>query len=378
MKLDPDKIEPAKKRPAKKSPATISPVRLGPAKKGPALPAAFYPASVLSLLALALWLLPPAAFEALYVRNLYPALTALSTGLTGWTVLPLGIAVLPPLVGLVLWRTLLTGKVTPLTVRLAGAALLAVVLLACYSLIWGLNYRRPPLPEVLGLAAATHAPSEMTGLAEDMLAWILAYRDSDPNAAEALAAVSEELERLAIRLDRPVRLPAGVKLLPSGSLLRAGYAGMVFPFTLEPQVDAALAPASRVSIGAHELAHVAGFAAESDADLAALLAGLRADNGFARYATALSLLARMLGALPSEERSALIDRLPERAVDDLAEARARSARYFRPTVSSRITAVYDRLLRSQGVSGGVAQYGQAPQLAAIARVQGLLPEPPAR
>lgn len=346
-------------------------------KKRPALPVAFYPVTALSLLALSLWLLPPAAFDVVYANGLYPALTALSAFLTAWTVLPLGIAVLPPLVGLILWRTLWPGKATPLTSRLARAVLLAAALLAGYSVMWGVNYRHPPLPEILGLAAGTHTPSEMTGLAEDMLAWILAYRHAEPDAQEALAAVSGELELLAIQFGRPVRLPGRVKLLPSGSLLRAGYAGMVFPFTLEPQVDAGLGPASRVSIGGHELAHVAGFAAESDADLAALLAGLRADHGFARYATALSLLARMLSALPSEERSGLIARLPERAVSDLAEARARSARYFRPTVAARITAVYDRLLQSQGVSGGVAQYAQAPQLAAIARRQGLLPEPPA-
>jgi hypothetical protein len=333
-------------------------------------------AATLALLALAFWLLPAPAFEALYGRGLYPALTSASTVLTGWTGLPLGLALLPLGVGIALWRTLFGPGPTPLTARLLRAVLIALVLLAGYALLWGINYRRPPLSLMLQLAGGAPAEEELSALAEEMLAWVIASQHAEQDTAAALAAISGELERLSLEVGWPASVPSAVKVLPAGSLLRAGYAGMLFPFTLEPQVDAGLTAASRAAIGAHELAHAAGFAAESDADLAALLAGLRADQPFANYATALSLLARMLGSLPAAERSSLASRLPEQALADLAEARRRTARYLLPTLSSRITAIYSRLLETQGIRGGVADYGQAPKLAALARRQGLLPPAP--
>jgi hypothetical protein len=333
-------------------------------------------AATLALLALAFWLLPAAAFEALYGRGLYPALTSASTSLTGWTVLPLGMALLPLGVGIVLWRTLFGRASIPLSARLLRAVSIAVVLLAGYTLLWGVNYRRPPLPQMLELAEGAPSEEEMRALAEEMLAWVVASHDAEQDAGAALAVIARELERLSLEVGWPSRVPSGVKVLPAGSLLRAGYAGMLFPFTLEAQVDGGLTATSRAAIGAHELAHVAGFAAESDADLAALLAGLRSDQPFANYATALSLLARMLGSLPAAERSSLTSRLPERALADLAEARRRTARYLLPSLSARIAAIYSRLLESQGIRGGVADYGQAPRLAVLARRQGLLPPAP--
>lgn len=333
--------------------------------------------AALALAALSLSLLPPPAFAELYGRRLYPALSTLFTLLTDWTRVPLGIAVLPPLVGLLLLRSLWRGPAgSSLASRLARLTMVAISLWAGYLLVWGLNYRRPPLLELSGVTESRPSDAEMAALAEELLVWLAANSAAPAETSEALAAVSAELEGLAWEIGWPARVPEGIKLLPPGSLLRAGYAGMLFPFTLEPQIDAALSPHSRVAIGAHELAHSAGFASEVDADLAAVIAGLRADHPFARYATALSLLARMLGSLSHEQRGTIIDRLPARAEADLAEARERSARYLRPSLAGRVTAVYNRLLQGQGVSGGVAAYGRVPRSAALARRQGLLPAPP--
>lgn len=329
----------------------------------------------LSFLAVSLWLLPDNLFEALYVRSLYPALTVAADMLTSWTAIPLGLVLLPLGTGLLLWRALLPPRASSLAGRLARAALIAAALVAAYSLMWGVNYRRAPLAELLGLPQGTATAEQLDELAEELFAFVLAGAEADVRTEAALASVALEIERLSQRIDRPARVPRRVKNLPSGTLLRAGYAGMLFPFTLEPQVDGGLAPASRVAVGAHELAHVAGFASEADADLAAVLAGLAAEEEFARYATALSLLSRTLPALPAARRSELIERLPERALSDLAEARSRAAFYLRPTVAARITTIYDRLLRSQG-SAGVISYGQAPRLAALALSHGLLPKRP--
>jgi hypothetical protein len=365
--------------------------------------------SGLASTALVLMTLPPAAFVTVYVRTLYPALVALFTTLTGWTFVPLGISTLPLLTGIVLWRWLAPRRFTgagrsptteplrpsrPFASRLAGPALLAVALGSSYLIVWGANYRRPPLLAQIDVAASGGASSPASGqavsardgespptqaefeaLAEELLVWIVAGASSLAQSEAALRAVSLELELLTEQLGTPTALPHRIKLLPPGTLLRAGYAGMLFPFTLEPQVDAGLSHASRVSVGAHELAHAAGFASEADADLAAVIAGLRARDPFARYATALSLMARMMGSLPGPVRGSLLARLPERAEADLSEARLRAARYLLPSFASRVTAIYDRLLRGQGVGSGVSEYGLTARNAVLARRRGLLPAP---
>lgn len=329
----------------------------------------------LVLLALVLVLLPDPAFHEIYGRRLYPSLTALFRLLTNWTPVPLGLAIIPTLTGILLVRALARRR-EPLPSRLARAALMAAALWAGYVILWGANYRRPALLELLAVEVERPSDSEMVDLARDLLAWVSTYSQTEADVSGALEAVSRELELLAWEVGWPARLPNDVKRLPAGTMLRAGYAGMLFPFSLEPNIDGGLFGHSRVSVGAHELAHVAGFAAEADADLAAFIAGVRADHPFARYATALSLLARTLGSLPREERTAMTESLPQRAAADLAEARMRSKRYLRPSLAARVTAIYHRLLQRQGMTGGVADYGLAPRSAALARRYGLLPQAP--
>ena len=368
----------------------------------------------LASLALTLFLLPPPAFAAVYGRTLYPALSALFAALTGWTYLPLGIAVLPILCGILLWRAVVSRRGPRRWWRLARLPLLALLLLSLYLVIWGANYRRPPLLQLLDLTPRQVTQAEIDAFASDLLAWIdagameldrvsaepdrvvtraplsggegppSASRSGllpasvtpDPATADALAAVARQLEGLALELGWPATVPSRVKLLPAGTLLSSGYAGMLFPFTLEPQLDAGLSAVSRVAIGAHELAHAAGFASEEDADAAALIAGLRSSDPLARYAVALSLLSRSLDSLSAEQRDYVAAQLPVRALRDLGEARARSSRYLNSSLARRVTAVYHRLLRGQGVESGVDAYRRAPVVGALLAAEDVLPRPP--
>ena len=339
----------------------------------------------LAALAATLLILPPALFAIVYGGALYPALSALFAFTTSWTSVPLGLAVVPVACGILLWRIIAPGVRLPLRRRLLGPLLLALLLLAAYLVTWGVNYRRPPLLELIDVPPRPVTQNELDAFAGELLGWVrstsneLAPGEAGPAAvdpAAALAAISVQLERLSLEVGWPATLPHGVKLLPPGSLLSSGYAGMLFPFTLEPQVDAGLSPVSRVAVGAHELAHAAGFASETDADLAALLAGLRAPDPLARYATALTLLGRSLGSLSLDQRSFIIENLPPRALQDLSDSSLRSRRYLRPTLAARMSTIYNRILRGQGVEAGVASYGLAPELATLLALEGLLPAPP--
>jgi hypothetical protein len=240
----------------------------------------------------------------------------------------------------------------------AAARLLGLALLigAGFEATWGLNARLPAAPERLGLVTAheVSVPADdaaMRAMARRLPDVVRREAPSGPlNEAAAFAAIRDALRELAP--GRP--LPARVKVLPGPILGPWGVAGVISPWTLEVHVDAGLPPWTRTAVAAHELAHVAGFASESDAEFVGLLAALRADHPHARYAGAL----RAWAWLPADLRDART--LPPRARRDLAALR--EARDRRVESVSRVAwAIYDRWLQSRGHTGGTAGYAEGPR-----------------
>ncbi len=243
-----------------------------------------------------------------------------------------------------------------------------------FLVAWGANYGREPVETLLGLPGAESVDTgEVEALAHLLGEVVRENVGSDRDVTLALASVRASLVRLLKRHDLTgLDLPARVKSLPPGTLLTFGYAGITSPFTLEAHVDGGLTDVSKVAVATHELAHTAGFAREADADLVAALAGLGADDPYARYAVALSFFAKAARVLPEETYRPLYDALPVSAKRDLAEMQEVSARYYRPALARPLSSLYDRYLRAQGVDAGVADYDRVVTLLVRARRRGLL------
>lgn len=302
-----------------------------------------------------------------------------------WT--PLGDAVAVP------WTPILAAALLTVAIVLArrargrGHALarllgLALLIAAAFEATWGLNARLPSAPERLGLDAP-HAQDagrpDTTGAETDAAdatagsdaAAIRAMarrlpsivrRDAPTGPLDetaAFAAIRDALAQLAP--DRP--LPSRPKVLPGPVLAPWGVAGVISPWTLELHVDGGLPAWTRTAVAAHELAHLAGFASERDAELVGLLAALRARHPHARYAGAL----RAWTWLPGDLRDA--SALPLRARRDLEALHAAQDRRD-ATVSRFAWAVYDRWLRLRGQASGAAGYAEAPRWLARAGAAG--------
>src|SRR5262249_45073723 len=138
-------------------------------------------------------------------------------------------------------------------------------------------------------------------------------------------------------------------------LLSLGNSG-VTSFFLEPHVDGGEPDVAFLSVAVHELAHVAGFCGEADADLLAAVAGLRAEDAFARYAVALRLFRDFASELPREEYQAALGALPDLAREDLKAMDHAARRYQIETLARAQRKIYDSYLRSQGVKAGVREY----------------------
>jgi Protein of unknown function (DUF3810) len=340
---------------------------------------------ILGLIGLALlvawFVLPiPSAFvERAYSRGLYPVISSVIVPVTN--AVPFSIAGVMlfalPVAGLVAFIVSFRRWVPNRTwwARWAWRALgLIVVIGAWFVLTWGANYRRVPLTTQLELETRTSSPNA-DALRARFERVILEDVPSDaPDQARALESISKAIATFTQDTTGVTpTLPRRVKRTPAGFLIAGGSAvGVVSPWTLEAHVDGALPAVGIVAYGAHELAHVAGFAQESDAEVISALAGLRADDAFARYAIALRWWAELRPTDATVWKKAKA-RLPSRAQNDLATLFTAIRAHQPPAfLQSFQRSSYDAYLKTQRVPDGIQNYGIAVQYLVVALEKGLL------
>ncbi len=323
----------------------------------------------------------PAWVDRYYASGFYTALSSLLVPLTGSVALPVTALLLGALlVWLVLGSTL--GKRRPRGWRaplrwLGRGVAAAVTLYALFIVMWGANYGRTPLETRLNLSTdATPSTLEHIAFAEVLSNVIRHDHAAAPNWAADLEVGRASLKRVVRQLeDREVTLPRFVKRTPPGFLLLTGQAtGLTVPWTLEAYVDRALPYPYQLATALHELAHVAGYGSEAEADFVAGVAGLTADNASVRYSAALVLFARSApqNLLP-ERYQAILNYLPERFKNDLSAYRRAYTRYrASETVTQLQTRFYNRYLLSQRVGAGIGDYDRASTLLMAAQRDGVL------
>lgn len=334
---------------------------------------------------LLLWsLFPPPALwvERVYARGLYPVIASALVPLSNLFPFSLSLAVLAALAPLALlivffgigrWRRRGAHRIRGSLWLVSWRVLtIGVGVYALFLGLWGANYGRLPIETLLELDTEPVTLTEVETLSRNLLAVIRENLPEERNQTRALQALRASLQREVTALGAPTPpLPRRIKELPPGSLLAIGSSGITSPFLLEAHIDSALPEAYALGVAAHELAHVAGFAGEADADLMAALAGLHADDPYARYATALRAFAQAAPRLPAETYEALYGGLPDTAQRDLTEMREAVARYYRPKLAKASQGMYDRYLTSRGVESGVADYSRVVELLVMAQREGL-------
>ena len=103
------------------------------------------------------------------------------------------------------------------------------------------------------------------------------------------------------------------------------------------------------------------------------MAGFRADNNFARYASALRLWQDAAWQLPSDQRAFFRNQLPEQARTDLEAMLEPYRTYQMPAwVKDVQRSFYNSYLQSQGVEAGIQDYSRTVDLIIAAQKQGLL------
>ncbi len=312
---------------------------------------------------------PTAWVEIVYSRQLYLVSQNLLTPISSLT----GIALFDVLlatgaVGLPWWwgralrraapggRWRVAGQMSLNTIALAAGAYLV------FLLVWGLNYRREPLTAKLDYEPQRVSSQALTALAYEAVGRLnvlhpRAHAQPWPDLGELPARLGPAFEE--VQHDLGARRTA-VTGLPKPTLLtpyfaRAGVDGMINPFSLEVLVNASVLSFERPFVVAHEWAHLAGYANESEASFVGWLTCLSGDAA-SQYSAWVFLFPHLLRHLGPEQQTELWQEMDAGPTADFRAVSARASQTV-PVVRNNANRVYDRYLRANRVDEGIASYG---------------------
>jgi hypothetical protein len=321
-------------------------------------------------------LMPPGphTIERFYARGFYPALQANLTA--GSNRVPLALfdltliaAAMLLIGGWVFWfrRARRERSIRPIGRGLAVTVTGLAVGYLWFVTAWGFNYARAPLEERLPYDASRITPLAVRELAEHAVreanrthaaahaAGFPSIHDAPVTLVEALHHVERELGR-----PRPTRVAVPKTSWLSPFFRASGVSGMLAPFYLETLLNPDLTGPERPSVLAHEWAHLAGFAPESDASFVGYLAALRAGPA-AEYSAWLDLVSEAANQLQPVTQRLVLEKLEAGPRRDQDAIRERLKALVQP-VERVAWSTYDQMLKSQGVDEGVRSYSRVIQL----------------
>ncbi len=338
-------------------------------------------ALVLAAGAAALMPMSPQAVERWFSTGVYPrvqrVLTPLSNSMPVAWLDVVGVAIIGWLAW-IWWRALRrTGGPIWSRVRRAGTETLttAAIVYLAFLALWGLNYRRVPMPERLVIERQTPSTDQVVQLGRDVVtrlndARATAHAAEWREAAWRNRSLRDAFASVQLLLaDGPTVVPGRLKRSLFGPFFRwTAVDGMLNPFGLEVVANPDLLPFERPFVAAHEWAHLAGYADESEANFVGWLTCVRADLA-SQYSGWLYLYWQVAGELPAREREIVAANLHDGPRADLAAINARLQQGDLPLLRRASWMVYDSYLKANRVEAGVRSYGEVVTLILRARFE---------
>ena len=324
--------------------------------------------------------LVPWLVERFYSRTIFPlvlgALSLLSRGLSFsvgevliWLVLSITIAcVVYFCVGLARKSV---GRKSWVLAWLRYGIWVAAGLLWCFLFVFGLNYQRPLLFDLIGYAQRKAEPPEIEAIGRMMVESVnQTYTEahtggrSKPDRDEVFKLLNESYDTAPeFRLLPQGEFPPPKPVYTSVVLTRLGISGIYFPFTAEPNFNADVPDFQMPFSIAHEMAHQRGVARESEANFVAYVVCINSRDPFVRYSgyrNGLGVLSELHRVEPEKARE-----LAKQLGTGYREDSRRAALFWAKAsgaagaLSHRINDLY---LRANRVKAGAADYSNSTTL----------------
>ena len=234
-------------------------------------------------------------------------------------------------------------------------AALAVVYL-WFLAFWGLCYDRVPVSEKVVVRASSVNEAHVDAFGDRVARMLTAnvgaaHREAAQEAA-VTRALSATFEAAIRRLgdDANVALPPIKPTIFNAMLGSTGDSGFMDPWTYEVNLYSGQLFFERPATFAHEWAHMAGFADESEANYIAVLTCINSDRPLARYSGWLLVWFNLGSNVHVKQRVAA------QVVRDIRAIQQRLREQVKPGIARAQQAAYDRYLRANRVAQGIDSY----------------------
>jgi hypothetical protein len=312
---------------------------------------------------------PASWVESMYSRQTYLISQNLLTPLSSLTPIALfDVLIVFGVIGLPVWWVLALrrsgrGRRLRAAARMVlNTATLAAVMYVVFLLVWGLNYRREPLTAKLDYHPQRVTPLALADLAGEATVRLNALHTvAHTEPWSDLDALPSALGPAFVSVQRELGVSrTAVTGTPKVTLLtpyfrRAGVDGMINPFSLEILINGSVLPFERPFVVAHEWAHLAGYANESEASFVGWLTCLTGPPP-ARYSAWVFLFPHLIRHLDQQQQDELWAKLDEGPMADFRAVSERVAEAV-PVVRRGANRVYDQYLKANRVDEGIASYG---------------------
>lgn len=330
----------------------------------------------------ALMPIPPLFVERWFSAGVYPRLQRVVTPFTNLLPIAWFDIILIAVVGGTITLLVKAGRQTrherkwrPLLDRCWMLLVASACLYLLFLMLWGMNYRRLPMTQRLEMKGVAPARDDVTQMGLTAIgrlnalharAHALGWPGDEWRQADLVNAFHTAQQLLA---DTPPVVPGRLKRTILAPYFRwTGVDGMVDPFALEVLANPDLLPFERPFVAAHEWAHLAGFADESEASFVGWLATLRG-NEAAQYSGWLYVFWQVNGEVGPPDREMLARMLDVGPRRDVAAIVERLRRGQLPLLRTMSWAVYDQYLRANRVDEGIRSYGEVITLILRARFE---------
>ncbi len=254
-------------------------------------------------------------------------------------------------------------------------SIISIGLLLFLSL-WGLNYQKQPLAEILSLTPRKPNSTELITVCQSLIT------QTNQSYKEAVGATLSESQlpmnwaTLNNIIEESFQKETLLKNIVSGSygpakavyfsnlMSEFGISGVFIPLTGEPNVNIAQTDAPIPFTLAHEKAHQRGFALEDEANFVAFLVSIKSENAYCQYSgylMATTYLLSNLSAIAPEQYKEMYQKLDSGPKNDLkAMYKFWSQHYGKLSRASE--KVNNTYLKANRVQSGIKSYNQVVDL----------------
>ena len=248
----------------------------------------------------------------------------------------------------------------------------ASLLYILFMFLWGFNYNRLPLNQIMGLEIKKASESELSGLCDNLIKKANNLRTAVQENSEGVMEISGGYKDIFSRAqkgyDRASELykefegkygqPKAIFL--SKAMSYTGITGIYMPYTGEANVNVNETDMMLPATVLHEMAHQRGFAREDEANYIAYLScSMHPDMDF-QYSGVMLALIHSMNALAGKDMEAYI-----KLTKNYSEGVRRDLRYYSSfwkqyegKVEEASNKINDNYLKSNGQGDGVESYGR--------------------